>query len=729
MLAVRKISRILISCAICVSFNSVYAFDIVNNVVPSYTDVRNSWQSSDIKLLAKNGQLLQTVRTDFKARKGDWLELQQISPALQKAVIRSEDKRFYQHSGVDWLATLAAAWASVVGDNIRGASTITMQLAALLDPSLQRKAGGRSIATKIDQMQLAQIIEKTWDKEQILEAYLNLANYKGELTGIDILARVLFQKRANSLSLRESALAAVLLRGPNANQIVLNRRACALLKDNLARPDLCKNLNYFIASVLSRSQSEGYFENQLAPHFARLMLEQNPNALTDKNIIYSSMDYDLQKYANYVIRQHLLDLRYTGITDAALVVLDNKSGDVLAYVGSSGNLSQAYLVDHARSLRQAGSTLKPFLYAQAIDKQYITAASLLNDAPLDLDAGDGLYVPDNYDHVFAGWVSTRTALASSLNIPTVRVLTMLGLDDFGYVLKSLGLPLEKSGDYYGYSLALGSADVDLLSLSNAYRALARGGNYQSLPWEIDKSKQIFSNAAAWIVGDILSDRQARVRTFGLDSSLATPYWTAVKTGTSRDMRDNWTLGWSDKYTVGVWVGNSAGASMRDVSGVTGAGPIWRDIFTFLNQRKASYQPPMPTGVNSLKISFDNLIEPSRTEYFIADTGSKFIKHGSDSESVSHMVEPVNGTILAMDPEIPFAKQRMQLVAHDIYARPAAQVKWYVNGVFYAKGAHNWWQIKPGSHVFELRDEFDKLIDTAKIKVHAIKADFNSRSNE
>src|SRR5690606_405614 len=263
------------------------------------------------------------------------------------------------------------------------------------------------------------------------------------------------------------------------------------------------------------------------------------------------------------------------------------SGQILAYVGSSGDLSSAARVDHARALRQAGSTLKPFLYAQAIEQQRLTMASLLNDSPLDIPTGNGLYIPQNYDKRFSGWVSARTALASSLNIPALRVLLMISPDAFARRLVSLGIPLDQSGDFYGYSLALGSADVTLLSLTNAYRVLANQGRY-SRPHFIDMAgagthaREVLAPGAAWIVGDVLSDRQARAGTFGCDSVLATPVWTAVKTGTSKDMRDNWCLGWSQRYTVGVWVGNSAGASMREVSGVSGAGPIWHDLMGYLH---------------------------------------------------------------------------------------------------------------------------------------------------
>ena len=249
--------------------------------------------------------------------------------------------------------------------------------------------------------------------------------------------------------------------------------------------------------------------------------------------LHTTLDADLQAAAQQSVARHLAGMRMTQLTDAAVIVLENRSGEVLAYVGSSPE-SRAAQVDHARALRQAGSTLKPFLYAVALERRYLTAASLLNDAPIDVATPGGLYIPDNYDSTYARWVSVRLALAASLNIPAVRTLTLLGPDRFIQRLHALGLPLVHNADHYGYSLSLGSADVDLLSLTNAYRALARGDTRAAPirtvretraedPAHSHKARNAESDAAiaAWVIGDILSDRQARARTFGLESALST----------------------------------------------------------------------------------------------------------------------------------------------------------------------------------------------------------------
>ncbi len=324
-------------------------------------------------------------------------------------------------------------------------------------------------------------------------------------------------------------------------------------------------------------------------------------------------------------------------------MLDNATGEVLAWVGSSGLLSQAGEVDGVLAARQPGSTLKPFLYAQAIAQRRITAASLIEDSPAYIPTASGLYIPQNYDRQFRGWVSARTALAASLNVPAVRTLAMVTPDAFFRQLQALGLPLRETGDYYGYSLALGSAEVPLLHLANAYRALANGGRpgpavlrpaaagtrrtgTRPAPAAATEAPPAVDPRAAFIVGDILSDGNARARTFGTDSVLATRFWSAVKTGTSKDMRDNWALGWSQRYTVGVWVGNAGGAPMHDVSGTSGAAPVWAEIMGWLHGRGVRSRPPEPPpGLVRAAVRFGpepggtRLLESARQEWFLAGT--------------------------------------------------------------------------------------------------------------
>ncbi|MCC2595369.1 penicillin-binding protein 1C [Pusillimonas sp. MFBS29] len=694
----------------------------------SYQDVRQAYRSSDILVMDRDEQLLGRVRSDFQGRRGDWRTLNEVSVALQRAVILSEDRRFYDHAGVDWRAVAAAAWGNAVHGQRRGASTLSMQLLGLIDPSFSRGPGGRSIMQKIDQAWQASELEAQWTKTQILEAYLNLAAFRGELVGVDALSRVLFQKYPSGLNARESALAAVLLRAPNAAHPVLVQRACALLGD-MGVPQECRGLSDFVALALMRSSGPWTGERELAPHYGRLGLLERADAATppEQQILRTTLDADLQGYAVRSVMRHLTELGMQSLRDAAVVVQDNRTGEILAYVGSSGDLSAAPSVDHARALRQAGSTLKPFLYAQALEQERLTSVSLLNDQPLNLPTGNGLYIPRNYDQRFSGWVSVRTALASSLNIPAVRTLLMVTPDAFARRLLHLGLPLDQSGDYYGYSLALGSADVSLLSLTNAYRALANLGRYSpvrvvSETHATAPGQQLIPSGAAWIIGDILSDRQARSRTFGLDSVLSTPFWSAVKTGTSKDMRDNWCLGWSERYTVGVWVGDSGGASMREVSGVTGAGPIWHDLMTYLHRKQGSKQPAMPASVSAATVTFQHGIEPGRRDFFLGDTAvdevrlaQGYVPTGKGFPKIS---TPASGTILALDPDIPAGHQHALLRATNVADQTATRVFWQVDGKLVGRGGKAYWAPRPGRHAVRLLDEGGEVLDQVQIEVRA-----------
>jgi len=692
---------------------------------PDYSSVRQAWRPSDVRVLSADGQELQRVRVDFASRRGDWVPLGQVSAALQRAVIASEDRRFHTHHGVDWLASLSAAGSLVGARHRRGASTISMQLAALLEPGLQRTAGGRSLAQKWDQMQAARELEARWSKAQILEAYLNRVAWRGELVGVDALSRVLFRKQAAGLTLRESALAAILLRGPNAPAPVLVRRTCHLLRE-LGQPTQCTHLPAFVRTILARAHGPWQGAPAWAPHWARYVMARSPQI--EAGSVRTTLWADLQPFAMAVVQRHLEDLRGTGATDAAVVVLENRTGAVLAYVGSSGaRLSEASQVDHVLALRQAGSTLKPFLYALALDQQRLTTASLLDDSPLDLQAGSGLYIPDNYDHQFAGWVSVRQALAASLNVPAVRTLMMVGPGPFARQLQALDLPLRHAGDYYGYSLALGSADVDLLSLTNAYRTLARGGVHTPATHlaaghaRAEGSGHPYSAGAAWLVGHILSDREARVRTFGLDSPLATRFWSAVKTGTSRDMRDNWCIGWSADYTVGVWVGNSAGGSMRGISGVSGAGPIWHDILAWLHRDRPSRAPAVPDGVVAQMIQQGAALEPARLEYFLGDTAQPVFVHPPPGAPAVRVAAPVDGTILALDPDVPEARQRQRLRAVDALGRTVDEALWRVDGMSLpsAPDGHGaWWVPTAGVHTLELIDPQGQPLDHVRVRVRA-----------
>lgn len=684
--------------------------------LPGFAEVRAGWRSSDARVLDRQGELLQRVRIDHHARRGEWIALADVSPALRTALLLSEDQRFYQHSGVDWRAVSAAAWGKLWNSRTRGASTITMQLAALLDEpdgELQRGAGGRRLTQKLGQAVAAQQLERRWRKDQILEAYLNLVPFRGELVGIDALSRTLFGKASHGLDEREAAVSAALVRAPNARPAQVAQRACGVLKLMQAgTPVDCGELR--ILTTIALQGREFAASEGIAPHHARRLLAAGP-----AQSVRSTVSAPLQRFALQTLQRHLRELQGRHVQDGALVVLDNASGDVLAWVGSSGELSAASEVDGVTALRQPGSTLKPFLYAQAIAERRMTAASLLEDSPAAIPTTSGLYIPQNYDRRFKGWVSARTALAASLNVPAVRTLVMVSPDAFHHQLGALGLPLREPAGYYGYSLALGSAEVPLLSLTNAFRTLANGGRYGPVG-EPPQAAPAIDPRAAFIVGDILSDSNARARTFGTDSILATRFWSAVKTGTSKDMRDNWAVGWSERFTVGVWVGNADGAPMWDVSGTSGAAPVWASVMQHLHTHTPSRAPRPPAGLVQARTSFEGAqgtrpLEAARSEWFLA--GTEQTRFAMDtpaparaSGSVLRIRSPAPGTIVALDPDIPPNRQRLGFVASGPGGR------WRLDGKPLGQGTRLQWLPWPGRHVMQLTDARGTVLDEVRFEV-------------
>jgi penicillin-binding protein 1C len=621
---------------------------------PSYEEVRAGWRSSEAWLRARDGRLLETVRVDFAVRRLDWVPLDRVAPSVRESVVAAEDRRFADHGGVDWRGLAGSAWAALRGRPPRGASTITMQLAGFLAPELGGP-GGRGLRDKFRQARSARALEARWSKEEILEAYLNLASFRGETQGIGAASRALFGKAPDALGRDDALLLAALLPAPQAPPTAVARRAC-----RLGRMVDCHAMTAR-AEAMTGPNRRLADDPGLAPHLAYRLLERPGETVT------TTLDAGVQALAAGALRSQLLGLGGDRARDGAVIVVDNKTGDVLAYVGGVGGASTAAQVDNAAASRQAGSTLKPFLYGHAIERGFLTAASILDDSPVQLDTASGLYVPRDYDNQFRGPVSVRTALAGSLNVPAVRALLVDGVEDFRDRLWDMGYRgLTEDGSYYGYSLALGSAEVTLLQQAAAFRALADGGRYRPLRLRTDDpagaARPVADPAAAWIVADMLADADARAASFGLDSAIRLPFWAAAKTGTSKAMRDNWCVGFSDRFTVAVWIGNAEGDSMTRVSGTSGAAPIWRTVMLGLHRAAPGRQPPRPAGVDTHKVAFADSIEPPRLEHFLRGTAQSSIANAPPAARRPRITNPVSGTVYALDPDIPPSRQRIRLTA-------------------------------------------------------------------
>ena len=435
-----------------------------------------------------------------------------------------------------------------------------------------------------------------------------------------------------------------------------------------------------------------------APHLATRLLATGGPARVE-----TTLDAALQRRVADVLARQVQALADRNVRDAAALVADNASGEILAWVGGSGAASSARHVDGVRARRQAGSTLKPFLYARAFEKRLVTPATRLDDSPLDVVTALGTYRPENYDHAHRGAVAAREALASSLNVPAVRVLQMVGVDDFVAVLRGLGVAGLRDADFYGDSLALGSADVSLFELVGAYRALANGGVFTPLrvqPGAAPDGVRVLSASAAWLVTDALADRAARAPTFGLESVLATRRWSAVKTGTSKDMRDNWCIGSTRRFTVGVWVGNFSGASMWGVSGIDGAAPAWHEIVESL-PAAAEAAPPRPA-------------ELVATGAGVLLAGTEPV-HGSlgAARAAARIIAPRDGSLLALDPDVPDARERMLFEA----AAPDPALAFVLDGRRLGRAdAPLLWPLEKGRHTLALVAADGATLDSVAFSV-------------
>lgn len=535
---------------------------------------------------------------------GRRLAYEQLPRALVEATLAAEDKRFWQHRGVDWRASARAAGQYLRhGRVVSGGSTLTQQLIKLAHPR------PRTLRTKAIEAAQAARLEQVWDKPRILTEYLNRLDYGNLCRGPAEAAAFYFGKPPGDLSTAEAAFLAGLPQGPSRldplrhldratrrRQWVLDR----MLETGMLTPSEHAQASNEPVRLQARSRVFA------APHFVDLLLARGGQRLLAPpgHPVRTTLDLELNRTVERLVQEQLRVLRDHHARNGAVVVLDNPSGDVLALVGSEDYFSvRAGQVNGAWAPRSAGSTFKPFTYLLAFERG-ATPASVAADIPSEYPTPTGVFRPVNYDRRFRGPVRYRLALANSLNVPAVRILADVGgpqaLIDR---LEACGLTtLDRNAEHYGLGLTIGNAEARLLELAGAYAALARLGEYKPCrlllnpPPEFSSaaaSRRIGDAGAAWLVADILADNAARALAFGVDSPLRFDFPVACKTGTSSDFRDNWAFGYTPEFTVGVWVGNFDGSPMRQVSGVTGAAPILHGVFAQLHARYGTtwYTPP------------------------------------------------------------------------------------------------------------------------------------------
>jgi penicillin-binding protein 1C len=555
-----------------------------------------------LRVLDRDGAVLREIRAD-DATRARRVPLEEMGPDVAHAMLAAEDARFRGHPGVDPIAVARAAasdlWRRRV---VSGASTITMQLARLVRPHR------RDLRGKFLEAAMAMRIEASLSKDEILCEYLNRAPFGDGVRGIDAGARYYFDKPPSKLSVAEAATLAAVPRGPHVYELTRHRDRALARRDVI----LARMLG---AGWLSRDAYERALAEPLdlhvekgtfgAPHLVQALRDGKlPNGRGGPldgraGPLTTTVSRALQREAEHATAIALAPLGHRHVTAASVVVVDNATGEVLAYVGSPDFSDVARLGqnDGVRAHRQPGSTLKPFVYALAMEKRGLDAASVVPDVELRLDLPGGTYAPSNYDEHFRGPVRVREALASSLNVPAVWVAHEVGEPIVVERLRALGfVSLSEDAEHYGPGIALGDGEVTLLELANAYATLARGGVWKPLRFvaaspanaaAADEARRVMPEPVARVITDILRDPSARVGAFGDRSALDLPFDVAAKTGTSKGFRDNWTIGYTREVTVAVWAGNFDGSPMEGVSGITGAAPIFRAVM----EAAARYAPP------------------------------------------------------------------------------------------------------------------------------------------
>jgi penicillin-binding protein 1C len=561
-------------------------------------------------LADRTGRTLRVILSNEEST-SCWVDLSQISQYLVRATISAEDKRFYQHHGIDYLGLARAFLQNVAARKIVvGGSTITSQLAE----HLFHLPKGR-VSTKILQIIYAEKLERRLSKKEILELYLNGIPYGNQIYGIEAASRTYFDRPATNLSLAQSAFLAAIPQAPalyepygNFGRTIARQRQILekMLKEGLIDK-----------SAFQQALKEPIVLTPLtmrfnAPHFCD-MLSAIMRSMKQNNVSFlrSTIDLELQREAEVLLKERVRALKDEGVSNGAIIVMDNNTGEILVMVGSADFWGADGQVNAALSKRQPGSTLKPFTYALALEKGF-TAADIIPDIKTGIPSDNGDFTPQNYDRSFHGPVRLRQALACSYNVPAVRVLQQIGPELLLQRLRDAGFEsLNRNIDYYGVGLTLGSGEVTLLELVRAYSSFARGGELmkekficealdaQGNPIAIyndDNRRRLLSPQVAYIITDILKDREARIPAFGQYGPLDLPFPCAAKTGTSKGFRDNWTIGYTPLYTVGIWVGNFDGSAMRKVSGITGAAPLFHDVMRLLHKKKPRLDFPQPQGL-------------------------------------------------------------------------------------------------------------------------------------
>ncbi len=586
-------------------------------------------------LYDRNGKLLYEIYRDVNRTS---IPLSSVPKTVIEATIAIEDKNFYNHKGISFFGgILRAAKDTFIYNELQGGSTITQQLVktALLTPE-------RTIERKLKEMVLALWTEQMYTKDEIMEMYLNQVPYGGSAYGIEEASKVYFGKTAQELTLGEAALLAGLPKAPSIYSPFIDPDLAKRRRDQVLQ-------EMYAQQFITKKQFEGAITEELvvlppttnirAPHFVMYTRTELENEFGTKKVeesgfnILTSLDLDIQTKAEEILSEEIEKLKPLNASNGGIIVMDPNTGQILAMVGSVDYFGETYgAFNVTTAQRQPGSTLKPMLYAMALANGY-TAATPIDDSPIVFNiAGAEPYQPVNYDRRYHGRVPIRYALGNSYNVPAIKVLNTLGVQQFVDFAKTMGIDTWEDSSRFGLSVALGGGEVTLLDLTQIYSVFANGGyRVEPTPFvEIKDSREeeitrirstktrVLDEGVAFIISDILSDNAARQQAFGVNNPLHLPgEIVSAKTGTTNDYKDAWTIGFTDKVVVGVWVGNNNNSSMHSIAGSLGAGPIFNRMMKYMiDEHGAEGKMQQPVTVVAMPCY------NGRVEYFLRGTERK-----------------------------------------------------------------------------------------------------------
>ena len=722
--------------------------------VKSFTDETDGLQGIDARVVKSvvydrhGNRLNQTYQNHWNLH--DQLSLENIPEFLSQSVVIAEDKRFYQHSGPDWLARLSAAWQNVRSLRIvRGASTITEQVVRMLRPR------PRTLWSRWLEGWEAKALEQRYSKADILEFYLNQVPYGAQRRGVQQASRYYFGRDANTLNPKEMLVLAVLVRSPSGLSPLRPNPRLEQTIDALAE-------RLYKTGVLSATAKVRLLKSNLSiakvkepvdvSHFIRhvdgeqQMLRRAGVVRDVASVIHSTLDSELQ-----IKVQKLLDTRLDALADysvenGAVLVVDHHSNEVLCWVvGRADDSEQSFnRINAVLTPRQPGSALKPFIYALALEQGW-NAATIIDDSPLQSKVGSGLHEYQNYSRRYYGPISLREALGNSLNIPAVKAVKFVRIEAYLSFLHRLGIDnVSEHPQIYGEGIALGNAEISLYELVQAYSVLARMGRFSPLSVAQNTSNPVVQSsedswvvdaAVASLVADILSDPHAREKEFGRHSILNFPYRTAVKTGTSSDYHDAWAIGFNDRYTAGVWMGNLNYQPMQEVTGSAGPAVVLRSVFHELNRNRDVQPLYLSDDLHRMRIcrstgepatgncAFkDELFTLKQKLAFIHDSSPQQHANADIHQDTPRITQPSQRLNIAVDPRIPDEAEyfKFELVSSGGVDR----VDWYLNGKLSASTSSEnmLWQVARGEFqahalVWQSGDDIPVKTEIVNFSVH------------